>query len=370
VKRIFIVLILISTSVHAVTIDNGKQMADELVSGSQTFMPGSSVDLKDAVPAYTTSSPPQTQYNDGNMFDAATLESVDNEAAQFIKNSHDKRPDFDIDKSTSPIFTKSKTIIDNPQAVIDNLVGHYGDCDQQGGDPLFNDDIRTCDEYIEISEQSCSVGRVIEVDTDYKYKCSSKRNYSTHTCDRTLSLTCQAQGNCASGGIVLDSIATDMAWAYSGNILTIGTIADNYWSGSCAIFERTTRFTIHNLDKIHKFVLQRVGYDDYMLVKLNGQVIYNGPFGGDKLEVANIAGGRYVQYDSTNDNKYSFCELSRSWTDTLNLDLIPYLRQGSNELTIKVQVSGSGEGWLQIDSEQSCCSTWVENWTDNCGAYK
>jgi len=370
VKGIFILLILISAQANAVTIDNGKQMANDLVSGSQTFTPNSSVDLKEAVPSYTTSSPPETQYSSGNMFDAATLEAVDNEASQFIKNSYDKRPDFDIDKSTSPIFTKAKTIIDDPQAVIDNLVGRYGDCKQQGGDPLFSDDIRTCDEYIEISEQSCSVGRIIEVDKDYKYKCSSKRNYTTHTCDRTLTLSCQSQGTCASGGIVLDSIATDMAWAYSGNILTIGTIADNYWQGSCAVYERTTHFTIHNLDKIKRFILKRVGYDDYMLIRLNGHVIFNGPFGGDKLEVANIGGGRYVQYDSSNNSAYSYCELSTSWTQNLNIDLIPYLVQGSNELTIKVEVTGSGEGWLQIDSEQSCCSTWVENWTDNCGGYK
>ena len=365
--RVFVLLIVISVNANAVTIADGKQQASDLVSGSQSFTPGDSVDLTDAVPGYTTSSPPQTQYDDGNMFDAATLEAADNEAAQFIKDSHDKRPDFDIDPDTSPIFTKSQAIIDNPQAVIDNLVGRYGDCNQQGGDPLFNDDIRTCDEYIDISQQTCSVGRVIEVDTDYKYKCSSKRNYSTHTCDRTLSLTCQAEGNCASGGIVLDSIATDMAWAYSGNILTIGTIANNYWQGSCSVFERTTRFTIHNLDKIKKFVLQRVGYDDYMLIKLNGQVIFNGPFGGDRLEMVHIGGGRYVK---TSDISFNVCELSRSWTNSLNIDLIPYLVQGSNELTIKVEVTGSGEGWLQIDSEQSCCSTWVENWTDNCGAYK
>jgi hypothetical protein len=156
-----------------------------------------------------------------------------------------------------------------------------------------------------------------------------------------------------------------MKWVYSGNILTIGTIGDNYWGGSCAIYARDTVFTVNSLAQINNFILRTVGFDDYLEVKLNGALVYEGPYGGTTLETKKINSGIYAW----NGIQAYSCELGTNWNFKPNIDLKPYLREGSNTLSIKVLVAGAGEGWVQIEAKQQCCSAWVETWSDGCVGY-
>ena len=155
------------------------------------------------------------------------------------------------------------------------------------------------------------------------------------------------------------NIALDMRFEYGDRVLTIGTMSNNYWNGVCTLYDRNTVFFIKNSNEIKEFRLFRVAFDDYLQITLNGHTIYVGPDGGDYIEVINKERAYLgetiktkVVFNGINEQP---CERGNSWERDVNIDLKPYLKEGENTLNTRVIVSGSGEGWLQINVYKQCC---------------
>lgn len=217
----------------------------------------------------------------------------------------------------------------------------------------------TCDQYYDLKTNSCFPSQIVEIDPEYKYACNKIREEKIKTCrEEITSITCKDSHECDLGGIEPGTVASDMKYVHEGGILTIGTIADNYWPGNCGVYDRSTTFNIKNKDKIKEFTLSRVGFDDYMQIILNDKLIYIGPDGGNKLEVKTI-GSKFWRHQVV-DNGYGHhaCERGVSWDQQPNIDLKPHLKEGENILKTRVIVGGVGEGWLQIRAKQNCCSKW------------
>ena len=216
-----------------------------------------------------------------------------------------------------------------------------------------------CDQYYDLKSNSCFPKQIVEIDPEYKYSCNKIREEKIKTCrEEIVSITCKDSHECDLGGIERGSVDSDMKFEFNNGVLTIGTIADNYWGGHCAIYDRTTTFKITNKDKIKDFFLFKVGFDDYMQIILNGHLIYIGPDGGNKLEVTTV-GSRFWKHQVVdNGSGHHACERGVSWTREPNVDLRPYLKEGENILKTRVIVAGAGEGWLQIRAKQNCCSKW------------
>lgn len=166
------------------------------------------------------------------------------------------------------------------------------------------------------------------------------------TCQRTRVPDCPADAECELA-MDVQSIQSDMAWNYQYPTLTLGTIADNYWGGSCAVYDRSTRFSIDDVAMVKEFRLFEVGFDDWQLIEVNGHLVAVGPYGGDRLEVE----GRRVRYSASNTGA---CELSRSWRYGVNVDIRPYLQNGSNTIRMKVIVAGNGEGYMRFSVKRFC----------------
>lgn len=150
----------------------------------------------------------------------------------------------------------------------------------------------------------------------------------------------------------LESTQSDMAmsWVPGGNgtySLYLGTIADNYWGGYGAVYDRSMSFSISNVDLYTKFTLAGAWFDDWLQVQVNGQTVYIGPYGGDRLQVVRYGRGYVVQYCST---CVRGVELSTNWAIGLNIDLRPYLRAGQNTIFMRTIVAGAGEGAIRIDA--------------------
>lgn len=217
----------------------------------------------------------------------------------------------------------------------------------------------------------------------------------------------------------LESTQSDMAmsWVPGGNgnySLNLGTIGDNYWSGWGAVYDRSMTFNISNKDLFSKFSLADAAFDDWLMVQVNGQVAYVGPYGGDRLNIyqqttnvyapnvcqnytsydewgsANtyaICGNQTLMYDGeggsyygwVNAQSYNSCsaitggyqcvvsnpnngkvqygpnsfgwpELRTNWRIPLNVDLRSYLRSGTNTIATRTIVAGRGEGIIRIDA--------------------
>lgn len=209
----------------------------------------------------------------------------------------------------------------------------------------------------------------------------------------------------------------------AGNyILQFGTIADNYWGGWGAVYDRNLTFDIRDVGLITRFALTRAAFDDWLMVKVNGNLVYVGPRGGDRLEIYSPPpvfepsstrecqqyydewGSSWICYDKqsgwrwdgggySNQTSFQSCttvsggwncipadyrtgmvqycatcfswpELSTSWNFGLNIDLRPYLKNGSNTIFMRTIVAGGGEGAIQLTTRQMCplqCSVSTRN---------
>jgi hypothetical protein len=241
-------------------------------------------------------------------------------------------------------------------------------------DPVkaFNDlSAQACKEIL--SNKKSEIEKIEEIETVEdmifeKKQCEMPKTISE--CQKTLHLTCEANHECNFGGIVKDSVATDMKFEFRNGVLTIGTIADNYWGGDCNAYDRITKFELKNIDQIKDFKIIEVGFDDYLLVSINGHVVYVGPDDGNKLEIIKkeqkmwlFTHHVYFVNNGINDNA---CERMTNRQLTKNIDIKKYLKEGMNEIFMRTIVAGHGEGWIKIAANQHCCSSWKEEWREEC----
>lgn len=122
----------------------------------------------------------------------------------------------------------------------------------------------------------------------------------------------------------------------------LGKIGDNYWGGWCKLYTLTTSFYIKDLSKVDSFRLEKTFFDDWEEIDINNQVVYVGPFPGEYLKIVKVGGIEAVEYAP---GKFGACELSTNWRKYPNKEVKYALRQGWNNVNIKVEVSGGGEGY-------------------------
>ncbi|WP_141056315.1 hypothetical protein [Tepidiphilus succinatimandens] len=397
----------------------------------------------DKIPGYGTN-PSETQFFQGGqgqlsgpgvakMQNCATatpdsdpIKRQECEAVNFLARNPQIRPQFNITKN-DPMILAAKHARDNAEEFFKSLginggTGSGSQCTTRVETTPAQYSTETCSSFKEVNEQQCTMGRLVNIDTDSNFQCDQTINaYETLKCRRSSNITCTGGGDgCDRGGIIPNSWAGDMAtsWFPSGGgnyILQFGTIADNYWRDG--VYDRTLTFTISDLNLITVFALTRVSFDDWLLVQVNGTTVYVGPKGGDRLliyqpapvfesnnfnicqEVYNkhgnwacasigawygengsfdyyesctkVSGGwNCIPYDSRTgmvqycSNCFGYAELKTSWNFNLNIDLRPYLRNGSNTIFTRTIVGGSGENAIQITTRQKCplqCSISTQN---------
>ena len=70
----------------------------------------------------------------------------------------------------------------------------------------------------------------------------------------------------------------------SASLYTMGTPGGNYWSSG--IYDQQTTFSLSNPAGLDMFALTNVQFDDWLMVSVNGNPVYVGPFGGNMLQIA------------------------------------------------------------------------------------
>lgn len=253
------------------------------------------------------------------------------EAVVFLAKEIQDRPHVEV-RPDDPLIEGGKDIIDNATG---SNTG--GECVLKPGGSTIN------------KEEWCEAGR-------------DKR---VGACSKTLEVRCENGDGCDNGGIVPNSAAGDMSYRFwgcgDGNYcMDFGTIGDNYWRGG--MYDRTLGFDIRGIEDITKFALTYASFDDWLLVKVNGHLIYVGPYGGDRLEPC----ARGVCFNG--DGAWGGWELKTSWSVGLNIDIRPYLKEGRNEIYTRTMVGGKGESFVRFTARSYCpCS---EFWQDDCASIK
>ena len=277
-------------------------------------------------------------------------------ATNMLSNLREHAPEIIINRETDPLMIRKREVLADPVAATGMpFATSLSEC---SADAVTSSDItrtETCFDGIPLpSSASCQMPWEVEVVQHNRYACLTGKD------------------GCDAGGLVPASWAGDMAvnWSPlgSGNYrLQFGTIGDNYWPGSGTIYDRTLTFSVSNVSNITLMKLTRARFDDWLLVQLNGHVVYFGPFGGDRLEIIDSRFGARVQYSAT---AFGWAELSTDWNFNLNIDLRPYLREGTNVLFTRTIVSGRGESAIQITTRQKCPSDCTVSWNKTaCAPY-
>jgi hypothetical protein len=224
---------------------------------------------------------------------------------------------------------------------------------------LISTSMHTCDQFYDLKTSNCFPKQLVEIDPEYKYSCLKTRDEKIKTCNEEITdIKCRETQECDMGGIEKGTLSGDMKFELNNGVLTIGTIADNYWGGYCAIYDRATTFKITHKDKIKDFTLFKVGFDDYLSIHINNHLVYVGPDGGNKLEVKTLGSKLWQRQVVDNGLATHACERDTNWVIESNIDLKPYLKEGENIIKTRVIVAGHGEGWLQIRAKQNCCVNW------------
>lgn len=126
--------------------------------------------------------------------------------------------------------------------------------------------------------------------------------------------------------------------------LWIGKVGDNYWGGSCTVYEEWTQVTVPNPEAITHAVFEYAKWDDYMIVQV-----------GDPGKEETIWTGPYDW--KTNPNYFppetpGACELSTSWSRNPNVDVTKYFKDVDKDTVvsfkIRASVSGGGEAYGRI----------------------
>ena len=120
----------------------------------------------------------------------------------------------------------------------------------------------------------------------------------------------------------------------------IGRVGDNYWSGSCSIYEQETQFRIVNKDAIKSIRLVYAKWDDYMQILV-------GPL-GDESKVWSGPNNNFPPETG------GACELATDWSVGMNKDITSQVLANLDDndivrFKIRVSVSGGGEGYARLE---------------------
>jgi hypothetical protein len=305
---------------------------------------------KDMVPTYQGTNIPEAQINQNNINSETQRNLNSSEVGGFITNTFNTRPQYDIKQDTN-LINSTIRITNEKDSVINK---DYSDCGQ------VNIEYKICYKHTN-NNNSCSAGIIINLNnyqtTDFL--CKKYPLKYNKRCTKQLKLSCSThKSDCITSGLELSSIGNDLDWTYNNNTLIIGKRGANNWSGTCLIVDRTIDFMVSNLELIEYFVFNRAIFDDYMSVTINDNLIYVGPYGGDKLEVYNSK----VDYGTGKNS----CELSTLWNQQNTVDMLQYIRQGKNTIKLRVIVSGTGQGSAEFLLSNKCCEEHIETWEEIC----
>lgn len=206
--------------------------------------------------------------------------------------------------------------------------------------------------------------------TDYdQFFCEELKNQ--YSCKDVLSVRCADVGFVAAG---LGNVSGNMTHTNAGGVLTIGVNQERYFYNNWGSQQDFTfGFDVVNAAGINSFKLLQVDWADYVLITLNGHIIFQAPGVNGVLEMSthpdhyrradngerfygvNIGAGDFV---SANTRRYH--------TSSPHIEVRQFLQNGRNTLNIRLVYGNGGKIWTQFYYTEKVCRSWQETWDEQC----
>ena len=225
--------------------------------------------------------------------------------------------------------------------------------------------MESCDQYYDVVHNTCPINQVVEIDPKYIYECSKKRDVKEKICEEKVimdSVGCDDKSDCGydAGGIVQGSIDGNIFWRANYPNLYLGTINKVYDRKRCHLMDKNINFTIKDRNAVKEFRVTNIQYSDWIRISVNGVQAYNS-MGGDGPYWMEGSG----QWTTVHSGRASrTCNTKEFYSVNPNVDLVPYLRDGSNTIRVELLFGNSGRLYVQLRATQYCCNHWKKEKTE------
>lgn len=320
--------------------------------------------------------------------DSDPIKRQECEAVNFLARNPNTRPQFDL--SNNPMFARAKNIRNNAENIFASLgmggTGSTTQCVPRTITTPAQYSTDTCSSIREVGEQQCTMGRVINIDTDANFQCDKNINaYETLKCRKTYDVSCTGGGvGCSPSGIetssatisgfgriLLHSAGGNYWFLSAGTIMPDGSWVNNsHFSGTFNnVFQSDIYFNITNKASIATFFLDQILYDDNIAVWLNGSLVFHSAGGSDFFMCTITEMGEWgpVSYQGVS-NGYNcstgYFEGGSNISSYGGAELKHLLRDGSNHIRIKLVVGRNGDGIVRFKTLAYCplnCSAILRN---------
>ncbi len=328
------------------------------------------------LPNYSTN-PKEANYGPDDLITKPNQEFSNDPTRNLINESHLNRPNITV-KKDEQFLQNSFNIQDKDNQDLVNINSSYNDCHEENIVKNSNNtELRTCNITNEITNPTCTIGRIIEFKENYKYQCNKPREHIEKICNKSLSLTCEKIKNCPHNNFKLISAPSNVTWNYNGNLLEITLVPTrrgyNYPGFSCDVTAATISFNIDDINDIEIFTgsyiygvgINRLKLNNYYLVAASSMV--NPIIDNSSLP--------WTYYDGRTISKLpgeAKCSYQRMEVNS-QINSKQSLKNGTNLLNLWLQTRSdlSGESnfivRFQIKIKQhSCCDNWRQEWQENC----
>ncbi len=314
------------------------------------------------------------------------------EGVNFIVNNPDKKPNVTV-SSSEKLVSGTQTIAGDPAETLEkykwkypvNADGSIGSvpstaCPTETVNVPAVVRMKSCSEYTGAEMYLCEATLKVNVDPHFNYSClETKYQNATHACSKKLQVTCEPAQDCTAAGVQAGTLSSDMQVTFaklpgeSVHTLTFGTAGDDYWHNGQ--FDRELSVNVKNLKGLNQFKLTRVEYDDWLVVQVNGHIVFSS-YGNEMLKAdfsnaPRLFGSPYYPWTpvyTESGVQVGEAERKTSWKQDLDVDIRPYLVEGKNVIKTRTIAGGGGESYQVFKVNQYCEPVCVDTWQDECTA--
>ncbi|PYD14619.1 hypothetical protein D6T65_17775 [Arthrobacter frigidicola] len=338
------------------------------------------------MPFYTDTPSQSSQFGSSSLFTVGTsrinscktepdgpdaISNQECDAVNFLAKNPYERVKVDVDEN-DPIISGIGEIINNAKP--DEITENCGTKTTTTPD-IYSTEV--CNEYNLSDQKTCSMGQVVDVDTKANFQCNVTQNaLETVSCDKYLVLSCQPPiAGCTGSGIAVNS-ATISNGAYQFTLVGSALTIVNNVTAINEVTEADFHFSIAGLDRVDEFFINAIHSDNYVGIAVNGTFIgvHGRAFGGWNANATKLVQDTnysppHARWSDSPADHYK-AETGNNLKTSEHIDLIPYLREGSNVINIKVlNGKGPGYGMVYITAHQQCPPECEETWVDQCSSY-
>ena len=299
-------------------------------------------------------------------------EEGEREAINAVKHSNANNPHrskYTVTKLKNKAFMKkSAAIIENPISGL-NVAANAG-CKIVGGDK-GGENVSFEEYYVDVEDMRVKeVKQICEEDEDKLFYCNRS----------IKDVNCSSKSPCAfdkaegEGGLYTSASNSEFAsssggkfkWNYNFGTgeLTFGNdveysydCRDEGRGDGCCTKEFSAKFFIKDKGNISEFAMSEVFENNVMDIWVNGNLIYEGALYGEKPK-ARCDGDTYPRECWLN-------ACHEHWKSHYK-NLKGYIRDGWNEVKVRLRYTRVGHAGLKIKAKQYCCNNWSDEWESDC----